>query len=304
MAGRPYISLIIVSYNCREFLEEAIRSVNSFITEPHEIIVVDNASSDDTRKVIPNLFPEVIFIANTGNNGFSKANNQGFAASSGEFILLLNPDAKLIDDSYKIALDDLQRNPGTILGPKILNGDLSLQDSVFSYPSFLNVFSETFFLTYFFKATLPEILKNENYALSGACLLMPRKIYSTLNGLDEELFWMDDVDFGFRAKQNGIIVSYEPGWKVVHIIGVSTKKNYNVAIANQLISKLKFFKKHSQFLNLSLSAILIEIHILLRILLFLILTIFKPVYRLKFLAYCHAQSEFFKYIFTNKKQAF
>jgi N-acetylglucosaminyl-diphospho-decaprenol L-rhamnosyltransferase len=303
-SAQPHLSVIIVSYNCKDLLAEAIRSVGQFVTGSHEIVVVDNASSDGTRETIPQLFPEVIFIANTTNAGFSKANNQGFSVSRGRFILLLNPDAKLVDGRISAALDYLEKHPQTMIGPKLLNPDLSLQESAFPYPSFLDVLLETFFLTYVFRARQQQILKKGEYALSGACILVPRTIYESLGGLDNDLFWMDDVDFCFRALKAGIAVHYFAGWSVIHVIGESGRKNYKVSISNQLVSKLKFFKKHKQPLNLVCSAILIQVHILLRLLLFLLLSPFKPVYRLKLSAYWHTQAIFFNYIFTDKKQTF
>lgn len=265
--------------------------------------MVDNASYDGTEAQIRSSFPEVKFIANNYNAGFSAANNQGFEIAKGQNILLLNPDAKLINSDLNKALTYLEKNPKTIIGPELLNPDLSLQDSVIAVPTFTNVLSEAFFLTYFFTTSLESLLK-ESYALSGACLLMTRVTYAQLQGLDKDLFWMDDVDFSFRAKQQGITTLYFAEWSVVHVIGQSGKKNYKVSISNQLISKLKFFKKHKQSLNYFLSAIFIEFHILLRILLFLPLVPFKAIYRLKFSAYCYAQTLLFKYIFTNQKQTF
>ena len=248
--SNPLVSVIIVSYNCKELLVEAIDSIHQFVKEDHEIIVVDNASSDDTQSFITASFPEVQFIANTKNVGFSKANNQGFAISKGAFILLLNPDAKLIDTNLTDAIQFLQASPQNIIGPKLLNPDLSLQDSVIQIPTFRDVFIEAVFLSYFFMENIQSVLKRNNYALSGACLLISRNNYALLEGLDEDLFWMDDVDFCLRAKKLGLNIVYFQDWSVVHVIGQSGKKNYKVSISNQLISKLKFFKKHGRNLIL------------------------------------------------------
>lgn len=266
--------------------------------------MVDNASLDGTQAEISSLFPGIKFIANAKNVGFSAANNQGFMISSGEYILLLNPDARLINTDIHKALLYLSDHPKTIVGPKILNPDLSLQDSVLAISTFKDVFTEAVFLTYFFVPDMHEMLKKNNYALSGACLMLSRRNYELLEGLDENLFWMDDVDFCFRAKKQGISIHYFDDWSIVHVIGQSGKKNYNVSISNQLISKLKFFEKHQQSLNYIISVFLIQIHIALRILVFLPLIPLKSMYRSKFFAYCYSQSLFFKYIFTNKKQTF
>ncbi len=238
------------------------------------------------------------FIANAHNAGFSAANNQGFAVSAGEFILLLNPDAKLINSDISLAMAYLQKEPKTIIGPKILNPDLTLQDSILNPPTVGNIFLETFFLLYFHTPKASD----KDLALSGACLLMKRKIYKELDGLDENLFWMDDVDLCFRAAKLNIRCVYFTDWSVVHDYGQSTKKNYNVAISNQLISKIKFFKKHGQFFNFICAIILTQLQISLRIVIFLVLAPFKHIFLLKFFAYCYAQKMLFRYIFTQQNK--
>ncbi|MBA3680806.1 MAG: glycosyltransferase family 2 protein [Bacteroidetes bacterium] len=278
-----------------DFLIEAINSIQKYVECSYEIIIVDNASKDKTKDVIPALDANIKFIANTTNAGFSAANNQGFAICKGEYVLLLNPDAKLINSDITKAISELQKDPNQIIGPKILNPDLTLQDSIIKQPTVMGILMETFFLLYFYT---PKV--GNDFALSGACLLMKSQTYKNLGGLDENLFWMDDVDLCFRANQMNVKSVYFTGWTVVHDYGQSTKKNYNVAISNQLISKLKFFKKHKQSFNLVSSAILTQIQIWLRIVLFLVLASFKEVYRLKFFAYCYAQKKLFNYIFTKQ----
>ncbi len=293
---KPSISIIIVSYNCLDFVIEAVQSIQQFIEIPYEIIIVDNASTDKTTEVVPGLDANIHFIANKQNVGFSAANNQGFALSKGHTILLLNPDAKLINKDISKALAALDKNSNSIIGPKILNPDLSLQHSVLAMPSVKSIFLETFFLSYFSKPSIHPT----SFGLSGACLLMKREVFEKLNGLDENLFWMDDVDFCFRAQQQNIRCMYFEDWEIVHVIGQSTKKNYKVAISNQLVSKLKFFKKHRQWFNFILSVLLTQIQIIFRIPLFIFLSPFKSIYWQKFKAYCHSQIKLFLYLLGSK----
>ena len=262
----------------------------------YEIIIIDNNSHDKTQEIIPALDNKIKFFPNKTNVGFSQGNNQGFSHAEGDFILLLNPDAKLMNTDISKAINFLNTNPNTIIGPKILNPDLTLQHSVLNLPSLKNIFLETFFLSYF----IPQQTNNKNYALLGACLLMNREVYEKLNGFDENLFWMDDVDFCFRAKVIGIDCVYFTDWSIIHDSGQSIKKNYNIAISNQLISKLKFFKKHDQILNFIFSVILTEVQIILRIVLFMLLAPFKPLFFKKFVSYCYSQAKLCKYIFTGR----
>src|SRR5688572_28556863 len=204
------VAVIIVSYNCKEWLREAILSVKEYMPVSYEIIVVDNASKDGTSEMMKDVFPDLKFIANRQNKGFSGANNQGFEISDSKYTLLLNHDAKLVNSDISKALNYLDASPQSLIGPNILNPDLSLQDSIYPYPSFKEVLLEAFFLTYFFKPQNAEILHKNNFALSGACLLISSANYKMLHGLDENLFWMDDVDFCFRAKKKGMDVTYFP----------------------------------------------------------------------------------------------
>lgn len=297
------LSIIIVSYNCKEFLSEAIESIARFVKSDAEIIVVDNASSDNTVAELQIKFPQVEFLSNSFNVGFSAANNQGFNMSKGDVLLFINPDAKLINNNIVNAMALVEGNDHLVVGPKILNPDASLQESVIKITGCLSVIKEALFLSYFFNSYKTEdLLKNNNYALSGACLLMNRKLFENLNGFDENLFWMDDVDLCYRAKQYGAELLYYKDWTVMHTIGVSSKKNYNTVIANQLISKLKFFKKNNLLADFIISVLFTELHILLRIILFGILALFESQYRKKLNAYLFTQTFFFKYIFLKEKK--
>lgn len=277
-----------------DFLIESINSIKSYVDCSYEIIIIDNNSQDKTQEIIPALDSKIKFFPNKNNVGFSKGNNQGFSHAVGDYILLLNPDAKLMNSDMSKAINFLHSNPNIIIGPKILNPDLTLQQSVLNLASVKNIFLETFFLRYFF----PPKQNDKDFALLGACLLMKKEVYEKLNGFDENLFWMDDVDFCYRAKTLGIDCIYFTEWSIIHDSGQSIKKNYNIAISNQLISKLKFFKKHRQILNFIISVILSEVQIILRIVLFFILSPFKDLFFRKFLAYCYSQAKLVKYIFT------
>lgn len=266
--------------------------------------MVDNASSDQTVEELAPKFPQVKLIANKHNAGFSAANNQGVKSSSGEILLFLNPDAKLLDHNMQAALLAVQDKSDFITGPRILNPDQSVQDSIIKIPDAWDIIKEALFLTYLFKSDTKAVLEKQYFALSGACLLMNRSLFNTLNGFDENLFWMDDVDLCFRARKLGATVVYFDGWSVEHAIGVSSKRNYNKVISNQLISKLKFFKKNKMMANFFVSAIFMQLHIFLRIVIFLLLSPFNETSRKKLAAYLYSFSAFWSYIFTGSNRLF
>ncbi|TNE73916.1 MAG: glycosyltransferase family 2 protein, partial [Bacteroidetes bacterium] len=121
----PYqLSIIIVNYNVSYFIDQCLDSVKKACADlTHEIIVVDNASKDDSVSVIRNNYPDVKLIANSENYGFSKANNQGIEVASGEWILLLNPDTVLGEKTLFSALEFVKDKPDCgALGIRMING--------------------------------------------------------------------------------------------------------------------------------------------------------------------------------------
>ena len=300
---KPSISIIIVSYNCWDYLADCLKSL-SFISLPYEVIVIDNHSSDGTILNLRQQFPEVKTIVNDYNAGFSRANNQGFALATGEFVLILNPDAKLLKADILLAIDYLKQNPRCILGAELLNSDDSEQDSVFEVSGVKSIAMEALFLSYFIKKSKTEILSQNAFGLSGACLLMYANCYAELNGFDNDLFWMEDIDLCVRGRKAGMQIVYFSNWKVMHHVGQSGKKNYKSAIANQLISKLKYLKKHKPLIHFVFASLFVQLHIIFRLVLFALLSPFQRKNRLKYFAYWHTQTVFFNYIFTGKTLGF
>lgn len=265
---------------------------------------MDNNSKDGTSEFIKSNFPQVKLQLNTYNAGFSVANNQGFEKSTGEYVLLLNPDAKLTDGNFQKAMNYLQSHPRSLLGPKLINPDGTLQESVIETSTAFSILAEACFLGYFLKQSQESILRKGNFGLSGACLLMKRELFSDLKGLDPELFWMEDIDFCKRARSIGYETVYFRDWVVMHHVGQSSKTNFKVSISNQLISKYKFLKKQKKHLSVFFSAVFIELHLISRLLLFLLLSPFKAEFRSKLFAYFYTNILFIKFILTSKKQTF
>ena len=125
----PVISIVIVSYNVREFLEQSIISIKNSLTNiSHEIFVVDNASSDNSPDLIERKFLKVKLISNKSNVGFARANNQALKLCSGEYICIINPDTIVQEDTFEKLLEFMDSHPDAgAVGCKILNPDGSLQ---------------------------------------------------------------------------------------------------------------------------------------------------------------------------------
>lgn len=308
MIKQPEISIIIVNYNVKQLLLNCLNSIYTKENESIHIetIVIDNDSKDESVATVKKEFPKVIVIANKFNAGFSGANNQGMMIAKGKYILLLNPDTELIGNVLNQLIIFLEQHPNcSIIGPKLLNSDKSIQFSAWKNHNLLNFLIETFYLH--------KLINTINYpnnkftttfetkTLSGAALFFKKDLIDKIGLLDEQFFWMEDIDYCYRAQKYGSLI-YLNDAKIIHHSGQSQKKNYNVAIANQLISKLKYFKKHFSFGSVILATISCFIFIITRLFIFSLLLPLKEVYKLKAKAYFYTLKRFFKYLFTNDKR--
>lgn len=301
----PLVSVVIVSYNVRSLLRDCLLSLKKHFSVPFEIIVIDNASADGTQQALKAEFPEVILVERQTNIGFSAANNLGFGLAKGEYIFMLNPDTELKDNSFTFLLDYLTNKKDYIVGPCLLNTDGTKQTSVWHYPNVFFHLMELFFLSGFinlseYSPKCPEANCEVDF-LSGAALLMKKSTIQKLRGLDEHLFWMDDVDLCYRNKLSGGKNVYIPGCNILHHSGQSGKKNYNVVISNQVISKLKYYKKNHQYFNFYFSIPVFLLQIITRIILFLALSPFKTEFFKKSLAYSYTFKRLFQYLLLNKQ---
>jgi GT2 family glycosyltransferase len=301
------LSVVIVSYNVRDFVLEGIASLYQYLDCSKQIILVDNASSDNTVEAVKAKFPEVEVLANTNNVGFSAANNQGFKLCKGQYVLLFNPDACLIDNSIKHMIAEIEKykEQAVLMGPKLVHTDDSFQASCWKFPYPLQHLLELFFLNTIIDLTSYKqnelTQKTKVDFVSGACILLSSKTLAKLGGLDLNLFWMDDVDFCKRNLELGGENRYFPETTVKHHIGQSSKKNQNVVISNQIISKLKFYKKHKQYFYFIVSVPIFVLQILIRIPLFLVLGIIGKQYMAKSKAYVFTFSKLMNYLFFKKQ---
>lgn len=286
------VSIVIVNYNVKDLILTCIRSLYQFCGSAGdlEIIVIDNQSIDGSCQAIRTEFPGVILIENSENEGFPKANNQGFSIAKGDYIFMLNPDTEFQENSIEKLRQFLEDNKTVgIVAPGLLNTDGSHQSSVWRYPSLFSIFCEFHYLT--------SLLKRKNYldkdftkqfeaeSFSGAAIFFRKSVLDEIGNLDETMFWIEDVEFCFRAVQNGIKCVYFPETKIIHHIGQSAKKNYTISISNQVFNKIKFFNKHHSNFSAKLVILLSFLHVVQKSIVFGILSPFNVVYKRKASAY-------------------
>ena len=211
------LSVIIVNYNVRYFLEQALLSAQRALQGLEgEIWVVDNNSADDSVEMVRNKFPNVHLIANTQNTGFATANNQAIRACSGEYVLLLNPDTLVEENTFSTCLDFMEVHPEAgALGVKMLDGSGKyLPESKRGFPSPWVSFCKTIGLHYLFPKSptfnqyyLGHLSPEETHpveVLAGAFMFM-RKAALDKAGLLDEAFFMygEDIDLSYRIKKAG-----------------------------------------------------------------------------------------------------
>ena len=295
----PDVSVVIVSYNVRELLEKCLRSLFLFHHNINlEVIIVDNASVDDTIHMIQENFPDVNLIANTVNAGFPKANNQAFEIAQGEYVFMLNPDTEFFDNAIeplKSYLDD--HSEIALIAPKLLNTDGSLQNSVWRFPTVRYIFFNYFFMDllipdkYYGDKNWNEPFLAESF--SGAAIFFRKEILKKLKGLDESLFWIEDIDFCYRAYQEGYKLLYFPSVEIIHHIGGSGKKNYRISISNQIFNKIKYYRKHNSFSKYTAVVLISFFHVLIKTIVLSILAPFRSIFRKKASAYWYTLPKVF-----------
>ena len=272
------LSIIIVNYNVKYFLEQCLYSVlQAGKGMEHEVIVVDNASEDGSLDRLQPLFPSVQFIANKENTGFAKANNQALALAKGEFILFLNPDTILPEDAFEKSIAFMQAHPDAgALGVRMIDGAGNfLKESKRAFPSPATSFFKLSGLTSHFPASrlfgryylghLDEHTTQPVDVLAGAFMLLPRRVTNITAGFDELFFmYAEDVDLSYRVQQAGFVNYYFPEITIVHFKGESTKKGNLQYVRLFYKAMSQFVKKHYGGTKAGLYVFLINLAIWLR----------------------------------------
>lgn len=235
------LSVIILNYNVRYFLEQCVLSVQQAIQNlDAEIIVIDNHSSDDSCAMMKQRFPNIKLIENKENSGFPKGNNIAVKEAKGEYLCILNPDTVVAEDTFEKILNSQLPTPNSqlgIIGCKLIDGTGNfLPESKRGIPTPWVAFTKIFGL---YKVFPKSSLFNKYYAqdltenqsgkvdiLVGAFMVMKRELYNKLEGFDENCFmYADDIDLSYRAlllqKQN----YYFHETTVIHYKGESTVKD-------------------------------------------------------------------------------
>ncbi len=272
------LSIIIVNYNVKYFLEQCLHSVRKAIKSvDSEVFVVDNNSVDGSCAMVASKFPEVQLIENKVNTGFSVANNQAINFAKGEYVLLLNPDTLVEEDTFAKVVDFMDNTPDAGgLGVKMIDGNGNfLPESKRGLPTPWVAFYKVFGLSKIFPKSkrfgkyhlgfLDKEQVHEIEVLSGAFMLLRKSVLDKIGLLDETFFmYGEDIDLSYRIILAGFKNYYFPKTTIIHYKGESTKKgsiNYVVVFYKAMVI---FAKKHFSQKNASIFSFLINLAIYFR----------------------------------------
>jgi N-acetylglucosaminyl-diphospho-decaprenol L-rhamnosyltransferase len=253
------VSIVIVSFNAREHLERCLEAVAG---GEHEVVVVDNASSDGSPALVRERFPSVRLVELEENIGFGAANNVGMEVASGRWLLLLNSDAWPVGEAIErlAAFGEAHPRAG-IVGPRLRNTDGSLQPSVRGHPTLWRIATEYLFLrrlaprsralNAFYGGGFDHASVREVEVLKGAVLLVRREASEAVGGFDPAYFmYGEEMDLCYRVREAGWAVVFDPDAEFVHVGGVSTGARWGDRPAfgpmrrDQLRGLLRFLAGH------------------------------------------------------------
>jgi hypothetical protein len=275
------LSVVIVSWNVRSLLRRCLASIYNSVAlptaggEPHgtldvEVIVVDNASSDDSVDMVRQTFPQVHLVANSTNLGFPTANNQGIRRAGGRYVLLLNPDTEVVGDALGQMISFADEHPDVgMVGPQLLNADGTVQSSRRRFPTLATAMVESTWLQLavtslgslplsrllttpirrlldrYYVADRPDGVVQDVDWVTGAAMFSRREAIDDVGEMDEAYFmYSEELDWCRRFREAGWRIVYFPEAQIIHHVGKSSEQ---VTVARHIhfqTSKVRYFRKH------------------------------------------------------------
>ena len=272
------LSVIIVSYNVKYFLEQCLVSVLKAAEGIDcEIFVIDNNSDDESCSMVKNRYPGINLIINHTNRGFSAANNQAIKAAKGKYILILNPDTIVEEDTFSKCIDFMEIHPDAgALGVRMIDGKgRFLPESKRGIPYPATAFFKMTGLSYLFPKSilfnkyqlgyLDEMETNKADVISGAFMFLRKKAVHKTGLLDEDYFmYGEDIDYSYRLLKAGFSNYYFPGTTITHFKGQSTSKTDIKVTLTFYRAMLIFVHKHLKDGNSNILVLLIKVAIFFR----------------------------------------
>lgn len=260
MSSSLILSIVIVNWNTCEFLRNCLRSImESEVSDKFETVVVDNASSDGSAEMVRKEFPAINLLAQTQNFGYARGNNEGIAATSGEFVLTLNPDTTLEPGTLRCAIHAMRVNPKYgACGAKQVGIDGAVQRSVRGFPSVLGIFGDATGLGKRFPGSVFDSYRLSDFDYDseglapqpmGTFLIFRREALRAIGSdsapFDEEFpIFFNEVDLLRRLRNAGWLCGYDPAIRLVHFGGAGTTQVRKPMIWESHMSLIQYLRKH------------------------------------------------------------
>lgn len=221
------LSVIIVTFNHQSAIKESLMGLTKNLPGSAEVIIVDNASTDRTVDEARSVKGVKIIEADK-NLGFSRGCNLGANVASGEYLFFLNPDTRVVDDAIAKLLEYIKQHQDVgLVAPRLMLPDGQVQPSVTKLPTLSGAISEYYFhKPNAYGEYVPEGFEPvEVEAVYGAAMMVAKKNFDKVGGFDERYFlFYEDLDLCRKIGSLGLKIVYLPNFKVVHLLGESTKK--------------------------------------------------------------------------------
>ncbi len=251
------LSIIILAWNSKDFLQRCLDSISARDIE-YEIIVIDNASSDDTIQMIEKEYPDVTFIKNDKNMGLP-ARNQGLSVAKGKYILLLDVDTIVQPDSIDTLVSYLDRNPDIgLVAARLTDKDGTLQYTCHKFPTVISKilrrtqfnWAKKFIYKVEYRNWDHNTIREVDY-VTGACQMIRREAYSKVGPIDSNIIYgPEDVDYCLRVWQSGYKVVYNPNAVIIHAERrITTKSWFTKTTWDHVKGLTYFFLKHRYFFS-------------------------------------------------------
>ncbi len=268
------VSIIIVALNAVELLEECLASVfeqSSGVT--FEVIYVDNASTDGNSDIVKTRHPSVRIIQNERNLGFARANNQAIRVAKGRYVLLLNSDTLILDNSVMRIVRFADQHPeAAVVGGRVLNPNRTLQRNCLTFHSLTQIFLGATCLHKVFPRFASERMSWWDYnevravdVIVGCFSLVRREAFAQVGLMDEDyFFYCDDRDWCYRFRKAGWKVLFTPEPRIIHYGGQTSQKAADRFVLQLYGSRLQFMQKYSSPIIFHLSRFLTALHFFIR----------------------------------------
>lgn len=256
----PEVTIVIVTYNSISDINNCLNSIYKFTpgTDTFEIIVIDNASEDDTAAAVRNYCKaksNISLICNAENRGYTKANNQGIEASKGKFIFLLNPDIIFVESSIDILISRMKEIKADAIAPQLINPDWTVQPSCRTFPKYRDILFEFLQFSMIFRRN--KFLSRWKMEYFGhdhemeveqpmaAALLIKTEVLKKIGNFDERfVMFFNDVDLCKKIYDSGFKIYFTAATKMIHLKGTSVYKDRKRMIKIWNVDCLSYFKKY------------------------------------------------------------